>query len=71
MCHGPREPVVAEHARASRKIQAPKVFASQDRGSGVENVKDPPPVEDRECVDPMRELCIVIVASAPDQVVRG
>jgi hypothetical protein len=69
--HSPREPVVAQHARASREAQATKVFPSEDRRGGVKDVENPLPREDRECIDPMCKLRIVIVPGTTDQVIAG
>jgi hypothetical protein len=47
------------------------VFTGKDGRSGVENVEHPLPLEDRERVDPVRELCIIVVAGTADEVVSG
>jgi hypothetical protein len=47
------------------------VFPSEDRRGGVKDVENPLPREDRECIDPMCKLRIVIVPGTTDQVIAG
>jgi hypothetical protein len=42
------------------------VLSGEDGGGGIEDVEYSPSFEDRKCVDAMRELRIIVVASASD-----
>jgi hypothetical protein len=47
------------------------VLSGEDGGGGIEDVEYSPSFENRKCVDAMRELRIIVVASASNQVICG